>query len=453
MIDWMGLDKQLLHAVHTWRAACARLDADRGATPEHCDKLDDHVALNPIDPDLVGETRRGALSDLDDPMAAAFSPWLEALAAERACWNDRVAIAREWQLPQHLPQYDATVSRRELRRALLTHPQPNGRRKAALALQSCVGAVSDRSIAALELRLERDAELAPHCQHSAVAGMPADTAPRLARELLDGTSDAADELSADSWYEGLATTLAMAADRGWPARLNARWLFEIFAGGALTEGLALRMPPLPPARGAMSFARALGQLGEAVLEAGRSPTLPLALHQHPMGTRRHQRRSLFASLAAEPSFARKVLGLGNERARTHCRVVARAMLGNLRIDALRVLACEALREGKGHAQERFEELASTVLGPAAPRALLATIPRLRAADGANLVGSLLAVEQRQQLVEDFDEDWFRSPAAINLLRHQDCCARETEATPAERALERLRRCLELLRRQLEQTLC
>ncbi len=454
MIDWLALDRQLQRAVHQWRSGCSQLDVESSdaTTTESSTKVM-AAAPNPIGPDLVGERRRAQLTDLDDPLATIFLPWLEALAAERVSWPDRVALAREWRQRHRLPQLEALVSCRDLRRTLLTHPKPNGRQQAALAFASRATAVSDRSIAALEQRLERDVLLAPSCQHLTVADLPAETAERLARELLACTDDAATELSARSWFEGLASTLATDADRGWPARLTVRWLQEIFASSGLTEGLMLRLAPLPPARGAMSFARALGQLGVAMLDAGRDRGLFLALHQHLMGTRRHQRRALFASLAAQPSFARKVLGLGHERARNHHRALTRAMLRSLRIDALRVLACAALRQGKQYAQEHFELLAATVLGPAAPRCLLGTIPRLRPADGASLVGELLAIGQQQQLVERFDEDWFLNPGAVTTLRHLDTQPREAQRAAPDQTVEELRRCLTLLTRRLGHSLC
>jgi hypothetical protein len=156
-----------------------------------------------------------------------------------------------------------------------------------------------------------------------------------------------------------------------------------------------------------------------ILEASRKPTVPVSMHQHPLGHRRHARRALFASIVGERCFAERVLGLSRARARDHCRAFARGFVLSLRFDALRVLTGAALGSGKAQGKEAFRELSHRVLGRDVPAGLLGILPTLRPGDGAALAGTLLAATQRDELLRRHDEDWFRNPRAQAELRAED----------------------------------
>ena len=178
--------------------------------------------------------------------------------------------------------------------------------------------------------------------------------------------------------------------------------------------------------GGSSFCRALGELGVAVLDAGRPAAMPLGLHQHPWGARRHQRRALFAALPLELSFTRRVLGLGRHRAEDHRRAMAGAALCSLRLDAFRVLLTAAWPDGRVRLDEQFAEVSEQLFGQLAPPTLLGVLPQLRPGDGPCFIGTLQSLEQRDGLVHRFDEDWFRNPAAMAWLEQQDALPRADE---------------------------
>ena len=230
------------------------------------------------------------------------------------------------------------------------------------------------------------------------------------------TADAAGETMRRGFHEGLCATLGAAADEGWPAQLSARWLRAVVAdppGSAIT-------PPRPPrVWGATSFARSLSAYGATRAMLARPDGTLFVHHQQPSSLRRHRRAALFGALIAEEAFARRVLRLGRSRARDHQRQAAAALLASLRIDAMRVVLAQAMRDGKRAARERFAELSATLFDEPLPAVFLGVLPQLRPADAASLAGTLMSRVDRDQLVEAFDEDWFANPEAVAHIHEQD----------------------------------
>ncbi len=356
------------------------------------------------------------LAEADDPVARAIASWLDVMVIERAVWEDRLRVEAAWELPHRVSGLEAEVSMRALRRQILR--EPNRERRGALSrgfASACQG-VSDRAVPPLVWRLEREREA-----YLRVDGEPVEgelLAVRGARGLLDATRDLVEGV-APGLFEHACAALGGDANEGWPARLTTRWLGDVFKGTGLGKGLDVALGRPPEAWGASSFARALGALGAAVLEAARPRSVPFALHKRPRGHRQHARRALFAAVVAERPFATRVLGLGADRVRDHRRRTARALCLSLRFDALRVLAAEALLSGEAAGKERFSDLTERHVGAASEPALLGVVPRLRPIDGPALVGGIWAVEDRAALVDRHDEDWFRNPRAIETLRHED----------------------------------
>src|SRR5205807_2978113 len=130
------------------------------------------------------------------------------------------------------------------------------------------------------------------------------------------------------------------------------------------------------------------------------------------------------AVAAERPFATRVLGLGKGAAHDHRRELGAGFVTALRVDAWRVLVGAAAGEGQRAMRERWRETAERVLGGGVPAELCGVLPAVRPGDGAALCGVVLATPARRQLIERFDEDWFRNPRAIAELRHEDTLARD-----------------------------
>ena len=124
----------------------------------------------------------------------------------------------------------------------------------------------------------------------------------VAEDVLRQTADVAAEAPA-GLIARARIGVGAAADEGWPARLTRRWMAEVFGGVTLGEGLDVRLGPLPEAWGALSFARALGMLATAVLDASQTQIYAL----------------FFAQAAARPSPTCPARPLRLDRARASFR--------------------------------------------------------------------------------------------------------------------------------------
>ncbi|MSP25949.1 MAG: hypothetical protein EXR75_12475 [Myxococcales bacterium] len=428
--DFAGLDRLLVHALGEWRARTDELCRIR---PEIAGDLRQaELDTSPLPERLVGIEAREELADAKgDMLARALVPWVDVLANEDESYRDRVALHVALAQPHDVAGRDAPVSARALRRELWMAPSAALRRSAGDDLARVCRAVADVVRPALERRVERARRLMPECRPLSVAELPWDgqdraPAARVAEQVLHATEELAASFLPRSWHETLRLAFATDASEGWPARLSGAWLGDVFGGTGLTAGLTLR-PHLPETCGALSYAAALGNLGARVLDAARPATLPFALQQHPLGVRRHHERALFAGIVAEPSFARRVLGLSRSRVADHRRHVWRAFLVALRIDAWRVVASAASQDGMAPFVERYRDVGERVLGPGLAAAMAGVLPMLRPGDGAALVGTVLAARRREELVAAYDEDWFANPRAIEELRHEATLARSFEA--------------------------
>lgn len=404
------------------------------------------TAPNPLDPFASlrsTATHQALIERRAEPLAAALAPWVATLFVERACWPTRTRRAALWELavPGDAASSAELVSLRQLRRRVLYGADSPSRERAARVLTLRADALHRLSLESLAQRLAAERALygeVPTSIPVADAERAVDLAAGTAAVVLDRTEDLARDSRAASWWDGLRQSLGVDAREGWPARLVPRWLAEVFRGTGFASVPPAEPVALPPARGGLSFASALGRFGVAHLDQARRQAPQFALHQHPYDTRRHERFGLFASIAAERSFAQRVLRLGGERAAEHRRRVGRAMLRSVRIDAWRVLAAAALRSNPQQATDTYCTASARVLGATAPATLMGVLPELRPSDGAALVGHVLAASQREQLIGQFDEDWFRNPRAAESLRAADQHPRDgtpIESTRVTRAIE------------------
>jgi hypothetical protein len=414
-VDLNRLERQLRGALDAWRASVAQLRRTGVGTMP-----------SPFAPaaELCAESTWRALAErVGDGRAEALALWGRALGIEHAGWPARVEQTRLWHEPH--PglggEAEAAPSVRWLRVELL-----RTRSEAHLAgLAAALAQASPALSAAVARGLERRAEFGRAWSGAAAlgrarGGVSSELGRQAAIGVLELTEPMAAEMRVASWWEGLRQTVGHEASDGWPAALGPRWLSSVFRATDLARVPRLSLGRLPAPWGASSFARALGAFGVGVLDAGRADCPSFAEHQPPYGVRRHVRFALFAGLCAERSFARRELGLGTERTRTHRRAVARAMLRALRLDALRVLCVEALAvERHEVAEQRFAELGPRAFGHSAPSGLLGVVPELRPLARCELVGRVLAASERLGVVERFGEDWYRNPRFGDWLRSSD----------------------------------
>ncbi len=244
---------------------------------------------------------------------------------------------------------------------------------------------------------------------------------QLARAVLDATEPLAIELQKDlrrragvgslePWRTIFEEGFGRDAREGWPARLNARWLEDVF------RALAPRRPrvaSLPPALGGASFLRGAERWGFALRLAGVARSLPFALARDPYPVEAWTFGGAFAAAVADRVFAKRKLGLSARSIDPHARVLGRSLLFTLRSRAGELLAAmsDSARD------DELEELTARVFGSPLPRALAAAwsfggfAGSARVDAPARLVGAVRSHELVRNLVDRFDEDWFDNPRA------------------------------------------
>ncbi|WP_438017554.1 hypothetical protein WMF18_43490 [Sorangium sp. So ce315] len=448
-VDLLRLDRDVARAARAWRAALddltrrgpAAAEQDGAAAAEARARLE-----NPLDPfrrvsarttylELTGKTpslgaelgiASAASEAAPDPtgLAAPLADWVYALTLERVVWADRVRLATAWRAASILVDVPepARMSPREALLGLLADPTDAGRQTFAEVLTRGAGAVAD----AARILVERRQEAARRLDEARLAAVeipcdPPDVAPGAADALLRRTEPLLEPEA--TWHGALGRAVGRDAASGWPARLSARWIEELFRSTRLTEGLAIDLGPLPRPLGAASFARALARFGAALSSA--STRGPFALARAPADLRRARRAALFGGLVADPVFCARALGLGRGRALDQARATARSLVRSLRLDAAAVSLVGCAGQG-GHVllrdararRDRFEEATARALGAPIPGALAGVVPALDPGAAVRLAGALLGARDRRDLIERFDEDWFRNPRAAEALRDE-----------------------------------
>ncbi len=362
------------------------------------------------------------LSELgDDPLAVALRRWVGWLTIRRVTSADEQRVVERRAAAIHLaPVGTERLSVADLAREIAAS-KPDVLRWFD-ALERATGGARD----ALVILAERRAEAARRLGVSDLGDVEHPPVPRAlvrtaAERVLDVTEAAfgAEHAHGDATLV-LAAGLARDAGEGWPARLGERWLRELFRG-PLFDGTTLRLPPLPEALGAASFARALGTLGAEHARVDVGTGAAFCLSRAPADPIHAARAALFASLVLEPAFHRRKLGLGSARSVGEARKVARASLVWVRLVAARALAWQTL-SGTTSWSDRsstIAELFERALGGPLPRELVSVFPRLGPEAGAELLGLVLAPVSRESLRERFDEDWFDNPRAHEAIRHEN----------------------------------
>ena len=244
----------------------------------------------------------------------------------------------------------------------------------------------------------------------------------LAKSLLDATEPFAVELfkqarkTADGpWRASSAIQLALGhgAKQGWPAHLGQRWLDEAFSAIA-PRGVAVGTLPAPI--GSATFLRAAVRWGFTWRTSGTPRSMPFGLARDPYPVPAHRFGFAIASVIAEPSFQRRTLELPSRSAAAQARVLRTTMFLHAR-----VIAARALLSAEEHVTPSlFEEMGSRVFGAPLPAPMRDAWPDPRASEPAQLLGLLGTQAFLRDLVERYDDDWFRNPKAGKHLMSLAC---------------------------------
>jgi len=375
-----------------------------------------------------------------DPVAAGLRPWVYALTLERVLWVDTVRLATAWHeasVELHEPE-PARLSPRSLFERLLAETSAGRRRVLARSFANGAGRVADaahiladrRAEAARLLGVSSPDDLEIPCDPPGAVITVADRLLKATDPLVRDTTD-----RAASWDEVIATSLAREASSGWPARMSARWIEDLLRPSKLTEGLAIRLGPLPAPLGATSFALTFARFGRAFAEAALPHSAPFSLGRPPFELRASRRSALFGGLLADPTFGVWALGLSRDKAREQARSIARGLTISLRLAAAKVRLRGSLLLPIDRRRERLEEETERALGSPIPGPLAGVLPKLSPRDPSDLLGFVIAARDRRDLIERFDEDWFRNPQAASALREEQAVLPASPRVTEQAALE------------------
>ena len=343
--------------------------------------------------------------------------------ASRAAKERAITSTPSGPLPGAAPDLGAAlVTFDAARRALAEAPAPEAAEIALRRLEALAGPVvavrkeirARRFEAARRLGLEHPWALAT-AESNGIGKLEA-----LARAVLDMTDPLAAELHKDLRRRGgfgsidpsrtIHEAFARDAGEGWPARLNTRWLEDVFRAIAPRPP---RVAELPAALGGASFLRAAARWGFALRLGGVARALPFALARDPYAVDAHLFGGALAVGVAGRVFAKRKLGLPSRPADAHARALARTLLFTLRTEAAQLVAAlpESARD------DELEELTARVFGAPLPRATAALWAfggfsgNARVDAPARLVAAVRTHEFVGGLVERYDDDWFDNPRA------------------------------------------
>lgn len=217
------------------------------------------------------------------------------------------------------------------------------------------------------------------------------------------------------WRASSAIQLALGhgAQQGWPAHLGQRWLDDAFAAIAPR---GVEIGPLPAPLGSATFLRAAMTWGFAWRTTGTARSLPFALARDPYPVPAHRFGFAIASVVAEPAFQRRALDLSARVALAQSRVLRTTMFLRARTIAARAV----LSADETTSASLFEEITSRVFGAPLPASMRDAWPEPRVEGPAQLLGMLGTQAFLRDLVQRYDDDWFRNPKAGKHLTSLAC---------------------------------
>jgi len=407
------LDRELARVVPRARAAYRTLRAGREVTLTVPEVLKDPETLDRL------------ANDKSDPIAAPLVRhlyWLELMRHALPLEGERV---RRYRGERHA--LDKPLSGHFTWRELLGHTLRDAARRPALleVLFERGDALRDAGSRLFALR----AELPSFGGRSrAELELPHPDIVEHARRFLNDSADAYGSLELRDVASVLDRSLAHQAADGWPRQMSLRSLNDLLGSPDWLSGLRLNVGDFPAPLSAASFVRSLLRLGAAWNDALAPAGQPHALAHDPFGLARATHGALFASVPLGPSFLRRQLGLGKERAVGHARALSQSALIFARLLSLRVLLAEPALNGPSALREAFSEQGAKALGFEPPPNAAGLFCRPRLGDAQRLAGVFLAAALAEQLAAEHDEDWFRNPRAIEQLRAETRVAPATTCT-------------------------
>jgi hypothetical protein len=407
------LDRELARVVPRARAAYRALRSGREVTLTVPEVLKDAETLDRL------------ASDKSDPIAAPLVRhlyWLELMRHGLPREGERV---RRYRAERHA--LDKPLSGHFTWRELLGHALRDAARRPALVEVLCErgDALRDAGSRLFELRAERPSFGG---RGRAELELPHPEIAEHARRFLDDSADAYGSLAHGDLASVLEQGLARPAADGWPRQLSLRSLNDLLGSPDWLSGLRPELGELPAPLSAASFVRGLLRLGAAWNDALAPAQQPFALAHDAFGLARSTHGALFASVALTPSFLKRQLGLGKERAVGHARALAQSALIFVRLLALRVLLDEPALAGPGALREAFSEHGAKTFGFEPPPEAAGLFCRPRLGDAQRLAGVFLAAARAEQLATEHDEDWFRNPRAIEQMRSETRSVPDTTCT-------------------------
>jgi hypothetical protein len=230
-----------------------------------------------------------------------------------------------------------------------------------------------------------------------------------------------------SAVDAIHFSIAREAGEGWPAHLAPRWLAEMFESHL--KGISIDLPALPAPLGASSFLRALEAFGRAFRAGGDARPLPFAIARAPYFTDEYRVGIVFGALGLKRVFYTKQLGTSARIAELQVRMVARTMLVEARLRAMRSILTD---ESRFPSKDLFEELTHRVLGAPMPPSLVGAWPSAEDDEPARMTALATALPLARELVDRFDDDWFRNPRAFEALRSRaSLAARDPVCEPTD----------------------
>lgn len=366
-------------------------------------------------------TQKSTFDRLDPsrPLAGALRGHVAGLLWARlaAPFDERVADAQDEPHPEHARPEAPTGSMGALLRLVHTGPRRDAL-EALEVLSRAGGAVHEADHAREEARREIAKRLGLDAPEDAALPLQTSELARGAARFFEATHDLARSVVAHQ-QRGLGRDLDVvdvllalrgSTVHGLPARLSHRWLRDVLgefatprldphAGEPLPRVLLRRLPML---LGVTSFARALAQLGAAVVVGA-----PLAAEEwvrHVDGAFLAPRRvaTLFASLWTNPAFLARATDASEGERAAFARSVHVAALFEARTLAAQTMDAAWRAHGR-------DEIEARLFDRPLPRGAFGLLPRRSDAHATRFCVYLTHPQLHDAALDLFDEDWFRNP--------------------------------------------
>ena len=367
---------------------------------------------------LSGKTAFLAVNELpeSDPLKAPLRRWVYLLAEARINLPTTMRITEERHAVQHVvnrPDHDRVALATMLERALAERK----RRDAWLA--SYLGACGTLATA-VSILWERRAEVASRMGLRGpddVEGTGADVH-AAAEAWLARTDDAFDSVARESLSDLVSLALAEDAPGEFSRHLSPRTILDFFRETDLLRSVELDPGPLPAPVAPASIARALHRVFASFVDATAPADQPFVVAHDPQGLRRYLFGALFATLPGEAPFARHVFQVDPGKLTDYRRKFASAFLVESRAAALKVLLRKSALEGGRSFGQAFESGTERALGVPLPPDARGALYHLESDDPQRFAGLLLAAARAAELRDEYDEDWYRNPRAVEQIRDE-----------------------------------